>query len=89
MIYLSIIDFITEVFKTIGTVIEKFVALLVDLFEKVVGLFWVEAVGTTGQGGYEPAHLTVLGVLLLISVATALTMWAFRFIRSLLRVKTK
>lgn len=89
MIYLTVIDFITEVFSTIGQIIQKFVALLVDLFEKVVGLFWVEAVGTSGSTDYEPAHLTVLGVLLLISVATALTMWAFRFIRSLLRVKTK
>ena len=89
MIYLSIIDFITNVFETIGTIIQKFVSLLVDLFEKVVGLFWVESVGTVGQEGYAAAHLTVLGVLLLISVATALTMWAFRFIRSLLRVKTK
>lgn len=89
MIYLSIIDFIEQVFQTIGTIIQKFVALLVDLFEKVVGLFWVEGTGTVGQEGYVAPHLTVLGVLLLISVATALTMWAFRFIRSLLRVKTK
>lgn len=89
MIYLTIIDFIEQVFQTIGTIIQKFVSLLVDLFEKVVGLFWVEGVGTLGQEGYVAPHLTVLGVLLLISVATALTMWAFRFIRSLLRVKTK
>ena len=89
MIYLSIIDFITSIFDTIATIIGKFVGLLVDLFEQVVGLFWVEAVGTVGQEGYEAAHLTVLGVLLLISAATALTMWAFRFIRSMLRIKTK
>lgn len=89
MIYLTIIDFIEQVFQTIGTIIQKFVSLLVDLFEKVVGLFWVEGAGTVGQEGYVAPHLTVLGVLLLISVATALTMWAFRFIRSLLRVKTK
>lgn len=80
-------DFITNIFNTIGTIIERFVALLVSLFDSVVDIFWVEA---TGSGETAVAgHLTVVGTLMLIALATGLVMWAFRFIRSLIRVKAK
>lgn len=79
-------DFISNIFNTIGTIIERFVALLVSLFDSVVDIFWVEA--TTGENAVA-GHLTVVGTLMLIALATGLVMWAFRFIRSLIRVKAK
>ena len=71
---------IADIFNTLKTIADAFIGFLKDLFENVVDLFY-----TPGEGN-AAGSLTVLGTLLLIGLATGLVMWAFYFIRSLIRV---
>lgn len=71
---------ITDIFNTLKTIADAFIGFLKDLFENVVDLIY-----TPGEGN-AAGSLTVLGTLLLIGLATGLVMWAFYFIRSLIRV---
>lgn len=73
---------VTSIFETLGQIAGEFGGLVVDLFEAAISLFY-----TAGEGG-QGGQLTVLGVLLLISVASGLFIWAFGYIRRLVRVKT-
>lgn len=72
---------VSGIFEALTEIAQAFVSFLTGLFENIVGLIWVAPVDTT------PGHLTVLGTLLLIGLATGLVMWAFYFIRSLIRVR--
>jgi hypothetical protein len=72
---------ITAIFDAITTIVNAFVALLVNLFTQVVSVFYTPgANGATGE-------LTLVGTLMLISLSTGLVMWGIYFIRSLIRVR--
>ena len=69
---------VTSIFETLAEIAESFGTLLVSLFDNVVQLFWTPA--AEGTGG----ELTVLGVFLLIGMATGLFIWAFNYIKRLI-----
>lgn len=76
--------FITQVFETLGDIIEGFSSTLVSLFENVVKIFYTAPTGSETVGS-----LTVVGVLTLVAMGCGLVIWGFKFLRSLIRVKTK
>jgi len=67
---------VEDIFSEIANIASQFVTFLASLFTSVAGLIWVSGTG-----------LTTLGTLLLIALATGLVMWAFYFIRSLVRIR--
>lgn len=75
-------DIVSSIFSTLGEIAESFGSLLVTLFQTVVNLFW--QANESGTGG----NLTVLGVFMLIGMATGLFIWAFSYIRRLIRIRT-
>ena len=74
---------ITQIFQVLGDIISAFASLVVDLFGSVVSIFY-----TAGTGS-DPGSLTIVGTLTLIGAGVGLVMWAFRFLRSLIKVKAK
>ena len=76
--------FITQIFETLGDIISGFSTLLVSLFENVVKIFYTAPTGSETIGS-----LTVVGVLTLVAMGCGLVIWGFKFLRSLIRVKTK
>ena len=73
-------EYITSIFETLGTIAEGFGSLVADLFQSAVNLLWTP--GTDGSSG----SLTVVGVFMLIGVSVGLFMWAFRYIKGLVRI---
>lgn len=73
-------EYVTAIFETLGTIAEGFGSLVADLFQSAVNLLWTP--GTEGTGG----SLTVVGVFMLIGVSVGLFMWAFRYIKGLVRI---
>lgn len=74
-------EIVQGIFEALSSIITSFVTMLTSLFQNVVNLIWTP--GSGGTGG----SLTVLGVFLLIGLGTGLVLWAFYFIRSLIRVR--
>lgn len=74
---------ITSIFGELSNIVNAFVDMLVSLFSKVVDIFYTP--GTSGAAG----SLTIVGTLALIGLGTGLVIWAFNFVRRLIRVKTK
>lgn len=74
--------FVSEIFETLGSIVSSFVTMLVSLFESVVDIFY------TPGTGEAPGELTIVGVLMLIGLGTGLVIWAFSYIRRLIRVRT-
>lgn len=80
MVYLTETPTIIEsIFGALSSIVNQFTTMLTSLFQNVVGLIYNS---TTGE-------LTVVGTLLLVGLATGLVIWAFNFIRRLIRVRTK
>lgn len=75
---------IDQIFSVLGSIAQGFASLLVDLFGAVVSIFY-----TAPAEGQTVGSLTVVGTLALIGIGTGLVIWAFRFIRSLIRVRTR
>ena len=75
---------VTQIFSTLGEIASGFASLLVDLFGAVVSIFYTAPTGSETTGS-----LTVVGILMLIGLGTGLVIWAFKYIRSLIRVRTK
>lgn len=75
---------VNQIFSVLGEIVQGFAGLVVDLFEAVVSIIYTAPTGSETTG-----TLTVVGVLMLISLGTGLVIWAFRFIRSLIRIRTK
>lgn len=75
---------ISSIFTELTAIINAFVTMLVSLFEKVVDIFYTAPTGGTGTGS-----LTVVGTLALISLGTGLVIWAFHYVKSLIRVRNK
>lgn len=75
---------IDQIFSVLGSIAQGFASLLVDLFGAVVSIFYTAPTGSETVGS-----LTVVGTLALIGIGTGLVIWAFRFIRSLIRVRTR
>lgn len=74
---------VSAFFEELTNIASSFVTFLVSLFQSVVGLFW-----TPGTGD-NPGSLTVIGTFMLIGIATGLVIWAFYFIKNMVRIKTK
>lgn len=74
------INVIQGMFGAIKEIIVEFVSLLTDIFQNVINLFYTPA--TEGAEG----GITVLGTFLLIGLGTGLVIWAFNFIRGLIRL---
>lgn len=74
---------VSSIFSTLGEIISSFAGLLVDLFSSVVAIFYTAPTGNDTVGS-----LTIVGTLMLIALATGLVIWAFNFIRRLIRVRT-
>ena len=74
---------VSGIFQTLGQIVSAFAALVVDLFEAVVSIFY-----TAGTGS-DPGSLTIVGTLALIGAGVGLVLWAFRYIRGLIKVKAK
>lgn len=75
---------VEQIFTTLGNIATAFAGLVVQLFNAVVAIFYTAPTGeqTTGQ-------LTIVGILALIGVGTGLVIWAFNFVRRLIRIRTK
>lgn len=69
------------IFTALGTIASNFVTLLTSVFQSVANMIW-----TPGTGS-DPGQLTVLGIFLLIGAGTGLVIFAFNFIRSLIRIR--
>lgn len=69
-------DFISDIFSKVQEYVPKILALIKNVFESVIGLFW-----TSGTG------LTTVGGLALLGAGFALFYMGVRFIRGLIRVK--
>ena len=76
MNFLQTVNIIDDIFEKVTTIVEKVGSLLVNLFESAVSVFYNDETG-----------LTIIGVLSLIGVGFSLLMWAFNFIRSLLKLR--
>lgn len=75
---------VDQIFSVLGNIAQGFASLLVDLFGAVVSIFYTAPTGSETVGS-----LTIVGTLALIGIGTGLVIWAFRFIRSLIRVRTR
>lgn len=75
---------VEQIFEVLGNIANGFAGLIVDLFEAVVAIFY-----TAPAEGATTGSLTIVGILMLIGVGTGLVIWAFRFIRSLIRIRTR
>lgn len=69
------------IFEALATIASNFVTLLTSVFQSVANMIW-----TPGTGN-DPGQLTVLGIFLLIGAGTGLVIFAFNFIRSLIRIR--
>lgn len=72
---------INAIFDALSTIAQAFITLLTSIFSNIGTLIY-----TPGSGS-DPGQLTTLGTLLLIALGTGLVMWAFYFIRNLIRVR--
>ena len=70
---------VQTIFEVIGQAVSSFVATLTSAVNGITDLFYVAADGTT------PAHMTFLGVLLLIAAGVGIVYWCFRLIKGLVR----
>ena len=70
---------IANIFTELQTIATAFISFLVNVFAGVVDIIYDSSATTPG--------LTIVGQLLLMGLATGLVMWAFYFIRSLIRVR--
>jgi hypothetical protein len=68
---------ITEIFDTILDVVTEYTAILQNLFEGLVAIFYDDV--TTS--------LTLLGTLALIAVGVGIVAWAFGLVKSLFRMR--
>lgn len=75
---------ISQIFAVLGEIASGFSSLVVELFGAVVAIFYTAPTGSETTG-----TLTIVGTLALIGAGVGLVMWAFRYIRSLIRVKAK
>lgn len=75
---------VTAIFTQLETIIGSFASTLVSLFGDVVKIFYTAPTGSNTTG-----ELTVIGILALMGLGTGLVIWAFNFVRRLIRVKTK
>jgi len=74
---------VSAIFTELTAIVASFVTMLTSLFTSVAGIFY-----TPGSGS-DPGALTIVGTLTLIGLATGLVIWAFHYVRSLIRVRTK
>ena len=70
---------VQTIFEVIGQAVSSFVSTLASAVNGVTALFYVEASGT------DPAHMTFLGVLLLIAAGIGIVYWCFRLIKGLVQ----
>lgn len=70
---------VQTIFEVIGQAVTSFLSTLTSAVSGVTELFYVPADGSTA------AHMTFLGVLLLIAAGVGLVYWCFRLIKGLVR----
>lgn len=76
MNFLQTVNIIDDIFDKVITIVEKVGSLFVSLFESAVSIFYNAETG-----------LTVVGVLSLIGLGFSLLMWAFNFVRGLMKFR--
>lgn len=76
MIFLQTVNIIDDIFDKVTAIVEKVGSLFVSLFESAVSIFY------NAESG-----LTIIGVLSLVGIGFSLLMWAFNFIRTLLKLR--
>ena len=74
-------DFITTLFEALQEIVSSVGSLIGDVFKSVVDLIYTP--GTEGASG----SLTIVGVLLLITMAVGLFFFVFRWVRSLIKIR--
>ena len=74
--------FLTEIFETLGGAATGIGGFFTDLFTAIIAIFYVSP-----DGGTAPAEITVVGALVLVGAAMGLFMWAFKWIRSLIKLR--
>lgn len=75
---------VSQIFQVLGEIASGFASLVVDLFGAVVSIFYTAPTGEQTVG-----TLTIVGTLALMGVGTGLVIWAFNFIRRLIRIRTR
>lgn len=75
---------IGSIFSTLSTIVQEFAQMLVSMFGAVVGIFY-----TAPSGSDTVGQLTVVGTLTLIALGSALVIWGMKFIRGLIRLRTR
>jgi len=76
MNFLQTVNIIDDIFEKVTSIVEKVGSLFVSLFESAVSIFYNAETG-----------LTVIGILSLVGLGFSLLMWAFNFIRNLLKLR--
>ena len=76
MNFLQTVNIIDDIFEKVTSIVEQVGSLFVSLFESAVSIFYNDETG-----------LTIIGVLSLVGIGFSLLMWAFNFIRSLLKLR--
>ena len=74
--FLTTVNIVDDIFEKVTNIVSKVGALFVSLFESAVSIFYNAETG-----------LSVIGVLSLVGLGFSLLMWAFNFVRKLLKLK--
>lgn len=72
---------ITTIFEALQSIVTSVGSLIASVFSSAVELIYTPGVGETG------GQLTVVGVLMLISVAVGLFFFVLRWIRGLIKLR--
>lgn len=76
MNFLQTVNIIDDIFDKVTAIVEKVGSLFVSLFQSAVSIFYNAETG-----------LTVIGVLSLVGLGFSLLMWAFNFVRGLIKFR--
>lgn len=71
---------ITEIFETLGNIINGVISAFVKVFEGISAVFYTPGVGES------PGSLTIIGVLALLGLGFALARWGFNLVLRLIKM---
>lgn len=76
----KMLSIVSDIFGAMGEVATGFTTFLTNLFNSIVPIFWTAPTGSETTGS-----LTLIGTLTIVSAVIGLALWAFGFIRRLIR----